>query len=176
MAQRDVSELAVLIDAERIAVRVRELGAEVRGWFNADEPILVVGVLKGSFLFMADLVRAIDGPVVCEFLGVSSYEGTESTGAVRLTHDLRVDIAGRHVVLVEDIVDTGLTLDYLLRTLRARGPASLRVVALLDKPDRRRVPVTVDRVGFTIPDAFVVGYGLDLDQLHRNIPYIGVFP
>lgn len=173
---RHVSELEVLIDEARIAARVREMGATIRGWFAADEPVMVVGVLKGSFLFMADLVRALDGPVVCEFLGVASYEGTSSTGAVLLTQDLRADIAGRHVVLVEDIVDTGLTLDYLLRTLRARGPASLRVVALLDKAERRQVEVPVDLVGFSIPDAFVVGYGLDLDQLYRNIPYIGVFP
>lgn len=171
-----LDDLEVLISAEQIEARIQELGTLVRGWFAADEPILVVGVLKGSFLFMADLVRAIDGPLHCEFLGVSSYEGTSSTGAVRLTHDLRTDIAGRHVVVVEDIVDTGLTLQYLLRTLAARHPASLRVVSLLDKPSRRTVDVPVDLVGFTIPDAFVVGYGLDLDQLYRNLPYIGVFP
>lgn len=168
--------LEVMFDAETLAARVAELGPIVRGWFGPDEVVTVVGVLKGSFLFMADLVRAIDGPVHCEFLGVASYEGTQSTGAVQVTHDLRSDIAGKHVVVVEDIVDTGLTLDYLLRTLRARGPASLRVVALLDKAEKREVEVPVDLVGFTIPDAFVVGYGLDLDQAYRNLPFIGVFP
>ena len=168
-------EPEVLIDAARISARVAELGAEVRGWYGPQDVITVVGVLKGSFLFMADLVRAIEGPVNCEFLGVSSYVGTHSSGAVQITHDLRADIASRHVLLVEDIVDTGLTLEYLRRTLEARNPASLRVIALLDKPSRRQVEVVVDRVGFEIPDLFVVGYGLDLDQLYRNLPYIGVF-
>jgi hypoxanthine phosphoribosyltransferase len=167
--------LEVLIDAAQVAARMPELGRTVRGWVGADRPITVVGVLKGSFLFMADLVRHIDGPVECEFLGVSSYVGTQSSGAVQITQDLRIDIEGRDLVLVEDIVDTGLTLDYLLRTLSARNPASLRVVALLDKPSRRKVEVTVDLVGFEIPDLFVVGYGLDLDQRYRNLPYIGVF-
>jgi len=169
-------QLEVMIDAERIAQRVQEIGQELRAAHDPDTQLHVVGVLKGSFLFMADLVRAIDGPVVCDFLGVASYEGTRSTGAVQLTHDLRADIAGKHVVLVEDIVDTGLTLDYLLRTLEARSPASLTIVSLLDKVERRQLEVRVDHVGFTIPDAFVVGYGLDLDQLYRNLPYIGVFP
>jgi hypoxanthine phosphoribosyltransferase len=167
--------LEVLIDADRIARRMPELGATVRSWVPADRTITVVGVLKGSFLFMADLVRHVPGPVECEFLGVSSYVGTRSSGAVQITQDLRIDVAGRDVVLVEDIVDTGLTLDYLLRTLSARQPASLRVVSLLDKPSRRKVEVPVDLVGFEIPDLFVVGYGLDLDQKFRNLPYIGVF-
>ncbi|MEQ1572172.1 MAG: hypoxanthine phosphoribosyltransferase [Myxococcota bacterium] len=165
----------VWIDRERIAERVAQLGAEIRAAYGPDTTLTVVGVLKGSFLFMADLVRAIDGPVVCEFLGVSSYVGTHSSGAVMITQDLKADVSGRHVVLVEDIVDTGLTLEYLRRTLEARNPASLRVVALLDKPSRRKVQVQVDQVGFEIPDLFVVGYGLDLDQLYRNLPYIGVF-
>ncbi|MCA9489735.1 MAG: hypoxanthine phosphoribosyltransferase [Alphaproteobacteria bacterium] len=168
-------EPEVLIDAERIAARMKELGEQVRAWYPPGATITVVGVLKGSFLFMADLIRTIDGPVVCEFLGVSSYVGTKSSGAVQITQDLRADIAGKHVLIVEDIVDTGLTLDYLLRTMGARHPASLRVVALLDKPSRRKVEVSVDLVGFEIPDLFVVGYGLDLDQLYRNLPYIGVF-
>ena len=173
---RSVDELEVMISHDQLQERVRALGREVRELYGPDEVVLLVGVLKGSFLFMADLARAIDGPVHCEFLGVSSYEGTESTGAVRLTHDLRTDIAGRHVLVVEDIVDTGLTLEYLRRILEARNPASLRVASLLDKPSRRRVDVQVDFVGFEIPDAFVVGYGLDLDQLYRNLPYIGRFP
>jgi hypoxanthine phosphoribosyltransferase len=168
-------EPEVLIDADRIAARVRELGAELREEYGPETAITVVGVLKGSFLFMADLVRSLEGPVTCEFLGVSSYVGAESSGAVQITQDLRADVSGRHVLLVEDIVDTGLTLEYLRRTLQARNPASLKVVALLDKPSRRKVEVEVDLVGFEIPDAFVVGYGLDLDQLYRNLPYIGVF-
>lgn len=165
----------VLIDADRIAHRVAELGREIRAHYGPSDPIVVVGVLKGSFLFMADLVRHLEGPVICEFLGVSSYVGTHSSGAVQITQDLKADVAGKHVVLVEDIVDTGLTLEYLRRAIDARQPASLQVVALLDKPSRRKVLVHVDRVGFEIPDLFVVGYGLDLDQLYRNLPYIGVF-
>ena len=167
--------LAVLIDAQRIAARNAELGATVRRWYPPDRTLTMVGVLKGSFLFLADLVRHVEGPVECEFLGVSSYVGTRSSGAVQITQDLRIDLAGRDVVLVEDIVDTGLTLDYLVRALSARNPASLRVVSLLDKPSRRQVPVSVDLVGFEIPDLFVVGYGLDLDQKFRNLPYLGVF-
>lgn len=166
--------LETLISAERIAARVAELGAGIRRGYPSDATLTAVGVLKGSFMFMADLVRALDGPVLVEFLGVSSYVGTRSSGAVQIIQDLRVDIAGKHVLLVEDIVDTGLTLDYLRRTLAARNPASLQVVALLDKPSRRQVEVTVDHVGFEIPDLFVAGYGLDFDQLHRNLPYVGV--
>jgi hypoxanthine phosphoribosyltransferase len=165
----------ILYSPEQIASRVAELGAEIREWYPKSEPIVVVGVLKGSFLFMADLVRSLSGPVHCEFLGVSSYVGTHSSGAVQITQDLRADIQDRHVLLVEDIVDTGLTLEYLRRTLEARQPRSLKVVALLDKPSRRQVPVQVDLIGFEIPDLFVIGYGLDLDQLWRNLPYIGVF-
>lgn len=164
----------VYLSAEAIATRVRQLGREVRNARAADDVLVVVGVLKGSFVFMADLVRAIEGPVQCEFLGVSSYVGTESSGAVRITQDLAAEIEGRHVVLVEDVVDTGLTLDYLRRMLWQRNPASLQIVALLDKPSRRTVPVNVDLVGFEIPDLFVVGYGLDLHQLYRNLPYIGI--
>jgi hypoxanthine phosphoribosyltransferase len=167
--------LEPLIDADRISARIAELGAEIRAWYPPGVTITAVGVLKGSFVFMADLVRALDGPVAIEFLGVSSYVGTDSSGAVQITQDLRVDVGGRHVLLIEDIVDTGLTLEYLRRTMTARNPASLRVVALLDKPSRRQVQVPVDLVGFEIPDLFVVGYGLDLDQLYRNLPYIGVF-
>jgi len=163
----------VLIDEQRIAARVAALGTEIRDAFG-DDPIMVIGVLKGSFVFMADLVRAIPGPVECEFLGVSSYVGTESSGAVQITHELRCDVAGRHLLLVEDIIDTGRTLDALQRALEARGPASFRVVALLDKPSRRTVQVQVDWTGFTIEDLFVVGYGLDLDQRYRNEPFIGV--
>ncbi|HHO49608.1 MAG TPA: hypoxanthine phosphoribosyltransferase [Deltaproteobacteria bacterium] len=167
-------DLQVLFDPAQIATRVRQMGAEIQGWYDPGEAIMVVGVLKGSFVFMADLVRALDGPINCEFLGVSSYVGTHSSGAVQITQDLRADIADKHVLIVEDIVDTGLTLDYLRRTLMARNPASLRVVALLDKPSRRKIEVEVDLVGFTIEDLFVVGFGLDLDQRYRNLPYVAV--
>lgn len=179
MERKPESRPEILIDSSRIAARITELGQEICAQYGGagdkSDPLVVVGVLKGSFLFMADLVRAIDLPVHCEFLGVSSYVGTRSSGAVQITQDLRADIEGKNVLLVEDIVDTGLTLEYLRRTLEARNPARLSVVSLLDKPSRRQVPVTVDLVGFEIPDLFVVGYGLDLDQLWRNLPYIGVF-
>ena len=137
---------------------------------------LIIGVLKGSFVFMADLARAMGGDVKIEFLGVSSYHGgTRSTGVVRITQDLRHPIEGQHCLVVEDIVDTGLTMDYLLRMLQVRGPKSLKVVTLLDKPGNREIEVDVDFVGFTIPDEFVVGYGLDLGELYRNLPFIAVY-
>ena len=163
-----------LISAEQIAERVAELGAQIRTDYG-DEEITLIGVLKGSILFMADLARAISGDVQLEFLGVSSYVGTKSTGQVRITHDLSADITGRNIVLVEDIVDTGLTLKFLIATLNQRNPKSLRVVTLLDKPAHRSNDVPVDYVGFKIPDAFVIGYGLDLDQRYRNLPSIEVF-
>ncbi len=164
-----------LIHEQALQERVSELGATIRAEYG-DEPITCIGVLKGSFMFMADLVRAIGGEVRCEFLGVASYHGgTRSTGVVRITHDLRQSIEGQHCLLVEDIVDTGLTMDYLLRMLQVRAPRSLKVVSLLDKPANREVAVAVEYVGFTIPDEFVVGYGLDLGELYRNLPYIGVY-
>ena len=167
--------LSTLIDEESLQARITELGAQLREEYG-DEPITCIGVLKGSFLFMADLVRAIEGPVRCEFLGVSSYQGgTRSTGVVRITQDLNQPIEGQHCLLIEDIVDTGLTMEYLLRMLRLRNPASLRVASLLDKPSNRQVEVDIDYVGFTIPDEFVVGYGLDLQGLYRNLPYIAVY-
>ena len=133
-------------------------------------------VLKGSFIFLADLVRAIGGDVKIEFLGVSSYHGgTRSTGVVRITQDLKHPIEGQNCLIIEDIVDTGLTADYLMRLLEVRGPRSLKLCSLLDKPGNREVEVPVDFVGFTIPDEFVVGYGLDLGELYRNLPYIAVY-
>lgn len=165
----------VLIDAPTLAARVQALGADIARR-TSNEPLIVVGVLKGSFVFMADLVRAMpDAHLTCEFLGVSSYEGTQSTGAVSLTQDLRASIEGKHVLLVEDIVDTGLTLAFLKKTLLLRRPASLQIATLLDKPSRRKVSIAPDYVGFEIPDVFVVGYGLDLDQAYRNLPYIGLY-
>lgn len=167
--------LQVLISEARIHDRIQELGAQIRA-DHGDACITVIGVLKGSFLFMADLVRAIPGDVRVEFLGVASYHGgTASSGVVQITQDLKKPIEGQACVLVEDIVDTGLTIDYLHRMLQVRGPASLKVATLLDKPANREVEVNVDYVGFTIPDAFVVGYGLDLGELYRNLPYVAIY-
>jgi hypoxanthine phosphoribosyltransferase len=163
-----------LIPAHDIAVRVAAMGMEI----DRDMPpgdLIVIGVLRGAFVFMADLVRVLPRSVRCDFLGVRSYgSATETSGVVQITSDLGLPIAGQHVLLVEDIVDTGLTLRYLLDILEARGPASLRVCALLSKPSRRRVTVPLDFVGFEVPDRFVVGYGLDAAQLFRELPYIGV--
>jgi hypoxanthine phosphoribosyltransferase len=169
-----MSTIEPFIDEAKLQARVQELGAQIRSDYG-DETIVCIGVLKGSILFLADLVRAIGGNVELGFLGVSSYSGTESTGAVRITHDLRTSIEGRHVLVVEDIVDTGLTLEYLYQTLSVRKAKTLKVASLLDKPSRRVVDVNVDYVGFEIPDAFVVGYGLDLDELYRNLRYIGIY-
>lgn len=176
MSDADNQRLKVLISEEQIRARIAEMGAQIR----ADAPdrvITCVGVLKGSFLFMADLVRAIPGDVRCEFLGVSSYHGgTRSTGVVQITQDLRHPIEGQDVLIIEDIIDTGLTMDYLLRMLRTRGPRSLRVATLLDKPERREdVSFNADYIGFSIPDEFVVGYGMDLGELYRNLPHIAVY-
>lgn len=168
-------QLSVLIPEDRLQARIRELGAKIRADYG-DEPLTVIGVLKGSFIFMADIVRAIGGDVRCEFLGVSSYHGgTRSTGVVRITDDLRNPIEGQHCLVVEDIIDTGLTMDYLLKILAVRGPKSLRTCSLLDKPAHREVDITCDYVGFSIPDEFVVGYGLDLGERYRNLPYIAVY-
>lgn len=163
-----------LIDEAQLQRRVRELGAQITAEYQGKDLVLL-GVLKGSFLFMADLARAIDLPVRTEFLGLSSYSGgTESTGEVKVTLDLAHPVAGKHVLVVEDIVDTGLTLDYILRMLANRHPASLKLCCLLDKPEGRHVQIHADYVGFTIPKRFVVGYGLDYNEIYRNLPYIGV--
>lgn len=163
------------LNAEDIAQRIKELGAAITALGPFEQPLVVVCVLKGSFMFYADLVRQLDLSVNCVFLGVSSYGGsTESSGAVRLTHDLTLDIAGRDVLVVEDIVDTGLTMSYLVENLGARRPKSLRICTLLHKPARKRVDVRLDFVGFVIEDVFVVGYGLDYDERYRNVPFIGV--
>lgn len=164
------------LDAATIAARIAELGTEITAaTADAKAPVVYICVLKGSFLFYADLLRQIPGDCNTAFLAVSSYEGgTSSTGAVRLTHDLTIDIEGRDVVIVEDIVDTGLTMAYLVDLLTARRPRSLRVCTLLHKPARKKVEVPLDFVGFTIEDVFVVGYGLDYDQRYRNLPFIGV--
>jgi hypoxanthine phosphoribosyltransferase len=164
----------ILIPAADLTARVAELGRQIRGDYAGRTPMLV-GVLKGAVVFLADLMRAIDAPCECDFIAVSSYgASTRSSGIVELTKDLSVPIEGRDVLIVEDIVDTGRTLAYLLRNLETRQPGTLRVCTLLDKVSRREVPVPLDYVGFTIPDEFVVGYGLDFAGLYRNLPYLGV--
>jgi hypoxanthine phosphoribosyltransferase len=162
------------LDEARIRARVQELGAEIRGDFGDDTPIHLVAVLKGAFIFLADLVRSIPGEVSLDFMAVSSYAGTTSSGEVKVNKDLDRSIEGRHVIIVEDIVDTGLTLSYLQEILGARDPKSLKTACLLSKPSRRKVDVPVEYIGFTIEDRFVVGYGLDYDERYRQLPYIGV--
>jgi len=169
---KDLEKL--LFDEAALAERIKELGQEITEDFSDKNPILIA-VLKGSFMFMADLVRAIDMPCQLEFLGVSSYgDQTTSTGAVKITRDLEVDIEGRDVIIVEDILDSGLTLSYLKGYLQGRKPASIAICTLLDKPERRKADVFPQYTGFQIPDAFVVGYGLDFAEKYRNLPYIGI--
>lgn len=163
-----------LLSRAQIEQRVRELGEAITRDYAGSEPVLVC-VLKGSIIFAADLMRAIDLPLRVEFFGVKSYGAeTTSSGVVQITLDLAHPIEGRHVLIVEDIVDTGLTLTYLKEQLKARGAESLRVCSLLNKPARMQRPVTIDYLGFTIEDVFVVGYGLDHAERFRNLPYIGV--
>lgn len=163
-----------LLTAEQIATRVRELGADITKAY-AGKPLVLVCVLKGSYVFAADLARAINLPLRIEFLGVRSYGAdTKSSGVVQITHDLSHAIEGDDVLIVEDIVDTGLTLAHLLKLLATRLPRSIKVCSLLHKPARARTPVPIDFLGFTIEDEFVVGYGLDWDERYRNLPYIGV--
>jgi hypoxanthine phosphoribosyltransferase len=163
----------VLFDAETIATRVTEIGQQLAEDFHDRRP-LVVGILNGCFVFMADLCRAMDIPMDVDFMSVSSYgAGTKSSGVVRLIKDLNKPIDGRHVLLVEDIIDSGLTLAYLQENLLTRNPASLTICTLLNKVDARTKDIEVKYAGFTCPDAFVVGYGLDYDGLYRNLPYIG---
>lgn len=164
----------IFASEEEIQARVRELGAQITKDYEGKTP-LFVGVLKGCFTFMADIVRACDLMCTIDFMAVSSYgDGTVSTGAVKIVKDLSENIEGRDVIIVEDILDSGNTLNYLIKYMNDRKPASIRVVTLMDKPDRRTAPVKADYVGFTIPDAFVVGYGLDYSQHYRNLPYIGI--
>jgi hypoxanthine phosphoribosyltransferase len=170
-----VNMTEVLIPREAIARRVAELAREIRADAGPDTPVHLVAVLKGAFIFLADLLRAFEGPVTCDFLAVSSYGGgTSSSGQVRLTKDLDHAIEGRDVVLVEDIADTGLTLSYIQEMLRNREPRTLRTACLLSKPSRRQIAVPVEYIGFEIPDRFVIGYGLDVDERYRNLPDIGV--
>ncbi len=173
MSSTGGAHVDVLISREDLEARVRALGAEITR-DHAGQPLVVVGVLKGSFIFLADLVRAIDLPVTVDFIGISSYQGTSTTGVVKITSDLTRPIEGKDVLLVEDIVDTGLSMRYLLDNLATRRPASLKVCALLEKPARARVAVPIDYRGFVIGDEFVVGYGLDWDGKMRNLPFVGV--
>ncbi len=174
MSEDQQRSMEVLLSEAQIRTRVAEMGREISAIYG-DEALTVIGVLNGSFIFMADLVRQISSPVRCEFLGLSSYgSATESSGVVAITKDLGSSIAGQHVLVVEDIIDTGLTMKYLLENLSTRHPASVRVASLLSKPARRQVETQIDFLGFTIEDRFVVGYGLDYAGLHRNQGFIGV--
>jgi hypoxanthine phosphoribosyltransferase len=164
----------ILIPGSRIQRRIQALARQIRGDFP-DEPLHLVSVLKGGVFFLTDLARSISGEVSFDFIAVSSYgQDTRSSGQVRLTRDLDSSIEGKVVIVVEDILDTGMTLQYLLRLFQQRKPKHLRVAVLLDKPDRRIAPVRADYVGFSIPNEFVVGYGLDYSERYRNLPYVGV--
>jgi hypoxanthine phosphoribosyltransferase len=166
--------LTPLIDTDQVQKRVREMADEIQKDFG-DEPILVVGVLKGSFMFMADLCRYLGEKTIVDFVQVSSYgNGTESNGNVQIRKDLDINIKGLNVLIVEDIVDSGATLHHLLDVLKTRSPRSLKVATLLSKPDARRIKIKVDYIGFEIPNKFVVGYGLDLAEKYRGLSYIAV--
>ncbi len=164
----------VLVSTEALNARIKELGEQISADY-ADKDILMVGVLRGAVIFMADLARAISRPVAIDFIAVSSYgASTHSSGVVRIIKDLDEDVAGKHLLIVEDIIDSGLTLKYLYDNLMSRRPASVKICTLLSKPSRRKVDVPVDYNGFTIPDDFVVGYGLDYAEKYRNLPFVGV--
>ena len=170
--ERAVGE--ILIDEETLAARVAELGVEVSADYQGRD-LLLIGVLKGAVFFMADLMRHLTVPCEVDFMAISSYgDSTDSSGIVRILKDLDINIEGRHVLVVEDIIDSGLTLSYLMRNLESREPATLEVCALLTKPARREIDVPVRYVGFEIPNKFVVGYGLDFAERYRNLPYVAV--
>ncbi|MBS6216910.1 MAG: hypoxanthine phosphoribosyltransferase [Clostridiales bacterium] len=172
MLEQDIAH--VLFTEEQLQARVAEIAAQIDRDYAGKQPLLV-SVLRGSFVFMADLVRRITLPCTVDFMAVSSYgSGTTSSGQVKIVKDLSEQIEGKDVIVVEDILDSGNTLSYLLKLLEARHPASIRLCTLLDKPERRTKPVAVQYSGFTIPDEFVVGYGLDYDEKYRNLPYIGI--
>ncbi len=169
--ERDIQ--CVLMSEEEILAKVAEVGAQITRDFEGKNPIFV-GVLKGCFIFMADLMRNVNVNCSVDFMAVSSYSGTSSTGAVKINKDLSEDIEGRHVIIVEDILDSGVTLSYLKQYLMVRKPASISIVTLMDKPARRKADIYADYSCFEVPDAFVVGYGLDYNEHYRNLPYIGV--
>ena len=170
----DIQE--ILFSEEQLKAKVAELGAQItKDYANAEHPPVMVCILRGSFIFIADLCRAVDLPLQMDFMSVSSYnKGTVSSGRVRIVKDLSDPIEGRDVIIVEDILDSGNTLFYLKEILLARNPNSIRICTLLNKPDRRQKPISADYCGFTIPDAFVVGYGLDYAENYRNLPYVGI--
>ncbi len=165
----------VLLSEEQLKARVRELGQELLREYEDKNPVFLC-ILKGAVIFYSDLIRAFDAPCEMEFMQISSYQGTQSTGSVAIVQDVRQDLQGRHVVILEDILDTGRSLSCVCQYLRAKGLASLKICALLDKPEGRAPGVTLeaDFVGFRIPNAFVVGYGLDFDEYYRNLPYVGI--
>jgi hypoxanthine phosphoribosyltransferase len=164
----------ILIDADALRARIAELGEEISAAYQGEE-LLLIGVLKGAVFFMADLMRHLTVPCEVDFMAISSYGAqTDSSGVVRILKDLDINIEGRHVLVVEDIIDSGLTLSYLVRNLESREPASLEVCALLTKPARREIDVPVRWIGFEIPNKFVIGYGLDFAERYRNLPYVGV--
>ncbi len=172
MLEKDIDR--VFFSGEELQNKVREIGAQITRDYEGRDP-LFVGVLKGSFVFMADLMRAVDLYCDIDFMAVSSYgSGTTTTGAVKINKDLSYSVEGRHIILIEDILDSGVTLSYLKKYIEARKPASVRICTLLDKPARRRADIHADYVGFECPDAFIVGYGLDYAERYRNLPYIGV--
>ena len=172
MMHQDVEQ--ILYTEEELRNRVKDLGAQITADYAGKSPMLI-SILRGSYIFMADLTRAIHLPVTVDFMAVSSYgAGTVSSGQVEIKKDLSDAIEGRDLIIVEDILDSGNTLHYLMKVLQARKPASIRICTLMDKPERRTQPITADYVGFTIPDAFIVGYGLDYDEKYRNLPYVGV--
>ena len=171
--ERDIQE--ILLSEEQIRARIEELGQELTREYEGKDPV-IVGVLKGVVVFYADMIRKIDVPCQMDFMWISSYAGTESTGNMIVRRDVSVDIKGRHVLILEDIFDTGNSLDFTVKHLLAKEPASLKICTLLDKPEGRKPGITLkaDYVGFTIPNAFVVGYGLDFNEHYRNLPYVGV--
>ncbi|MDF1565057.1 MAG: hypoxanthine phosphoribosyltransferase [Deltaproteobacteria bacterium] len=172
--ERLSQDVESMITEEQIRERLAELGKEITETYQG-QPLTLIVILKGSFVFAADIARHIDLPLAIDFIGVSSYgDSTKSSGVVRITQDLSKPIEGRHVLVVEDIVDTGLTMEYLLDNLKSRHPTSLKVCSLLEKPSRAIHKIEIDFLGFTIPDAFVVGYGLDFAERYRNLPFIGV--
>ncbi|MBK8985241.1 MAG: hypoxanthine phosphoribosyltransferase [Chloroflexi bacterium] len=165
----------ILIDEAALQSRIEAIAAQITEDYEGIEDLLLICVLKGGYIFLSDLSRALKRPHTLDFMGISSYgSGTSSSGAVQIIMDLKQPIAGKHVLIVEDIIDSGRTLDYMRRNLLARSPASLRICSLLNKPSRREIDVHVEYVGFDIPDEFVVGYGLDFDELYRNLPCIAV--
>ena len=169
--KRDIQE--VLISEEELQAAVKKIGDQISKDFEGKDPIFI-GVLKGCWIFMADLMRYVTINCSVDFMSVSSYSGTTSTGAVKITKDLNEDIEGRHIIIVEDILDSGVTLNYLKSYLEVRKPASITIATLMDKPARRKANVYADYSCFEVPDAFVVGYGLDYNERYRNLPYIGV--